>query len=578
MKLVIVGGVAGGASAAARARRLDERARIVLIERGKYVSFANCGLPYYIGGEIKQRSELLVSTPEKLRDRFLIDVRVNSLAVSIDRAHKKVTVRDLAAGRVYDESYEKLILSPGAAPIRPPLPGAGLDTVLTLRNLPDTDRIKSFIKKKRIKSAGIVGGGFIGLEMAEALAGRGVKVAIIEMLAQVMAPLDYEMAAIIHNHLREKGVELLLSERVESFEKRKGRTVVRTASGREVAADLVILSVGVRPEVELAKSAGLEIGARGGIVVDQGLRTSDPDVFAVGDAIEVTDLVTGASSLVPLAGPANKQGRIAADNALGRSVAFKGVQGTSVVRVFDLAAASTGASEKTLMRLNRPCRVSYTHSSSHASYYPGAERVSIKLIFEPRTGKILGAQVVGRDGVDKRIDVLATAIRAGMTVFDLEELELAYAPPYGSAKDPVNVAGFVAANLLKGDVENVNWNELDELDEKNAVLVDLRDADELEEFGQIGDSIHIPLNDLRGRLSELDRDKTYYLYCAVGLRGYIGCRILVQHGFKAKNLSGGIVTWDEPNQDARSATKAGGQKKKSGGARTGAKKKRRAGA
>jgi NADPH-dependent 2,4-dienoyl-CoA reductase/sulfur reductase-like enzyme/rhodanese-related sulfurtransferase len=575
MKLVIVGGVAGGASAAARARRLNERAEIVLIERGEYVSFANCGLPYYIGGEIRKRDELLVSTPEKLKNRFLIDVRINSEAVAIDRARKRLTVREPATGRVYEESYDKLILSPGAAPIRPPLPGADLDTVLTLRNIPDTDRIKALLGKKGSKSAVIVGGGFIGLEMAEAIVRRGIKVTVIEMLDQVMAPLDYEMAAIIHNHLRGKGVELMLSERVESFEKKKGLTVVRTASGREVSAGVVILSVGVKPEVELARSAGLKIGERGGITVDDHLRTSDPDVFAVGDAIEVRDIVTQTVSLVPLAGPANKQGRIAADNALGRNSVFKGVQGTSVVRVFELAAASTGASAKTLSRLNRPFLVSFTHSSSHASYYPGAQRVSIKLIFEPGTGKVLGAQVVGRDGVDKRIDVLATAIRAGMTVFDLEELELAYAPPFGSAKDPVNMAGFVAANMLKGDVENVNWNELDDL-EKNAVLIDLRDKDELEEYGRIGDALHIPLNDLRGRLQELSRDKTYYLYCAVGLRGYIGWRILVQHGFKARNVSGGIVTWDEPRKDREPSAKAGRPKKKAGAKSS--KSKRRTGA
>jgi NADPH-dependent 2,4-dienoyl-CoA reductase/sulfur reductase-like enzyme/rhodanese-related sulfurtransferase len=551
MKLVIVGGVAGGASAAARARRLDEGARIVMFERGEHVSFANCGLPYYIGDEIRERRKLLVSTPEMLRDRFRIDVRTLSEVTAIDRAGKKVEVKDLRTGEIYTETYDKLILSPGAKPIRPPLPGIDLDSIYTLRNIPDTDRIKERVDKKGVKSAVIVGGGFIGLEMAENLHRRGLSVTIVEMLEQVMAPLDYEMAAVIHNHLREKGVKLCMRERVEKFTKDGELTVVTTATGREIKADMVILSIGVRPESGLAEKAGLEIGGRRGIATDDRMRTSDPDIYAVGDAVEVNEFISGQKALIPLAGPANKQGRIAADNAMGRVSKYKGTQGTGIVKVFDLAAASTGAGEKFLKSIERPFLASYTHSDSHAGYYPGAEMISLKLLFDPEHGKLLGAQAVGKDGVDKRIDVLATAIRAGMTVYDLEELELAYAPPFGSAKDPVNMAGYVASNIMRRDVETVNWRDLEAMDKNEYALLDLRNKKEIEKSGRLPDALHVPVNDLRDRLSELDRDKTYIVYCAVGQRAYYAFRILAQHGFKAKNLSGGFATWSEPDKDLK---------------------------
>jgi NADPH-dependent 2,4-dienoyl-CoA reductase/sulfur reductase-like enzyme/rhodanese-related sulfurtransferase len=543
IKLVIVGGVAGGATAAARARRLDEHAEIVLFERGEHISFANCGLPYYIGQVIRERDDLLVTTPEALMDRYNIDVRVFSEVTTIDRKNRQVMVKKLKTGETYKEHYDKLILSPGAEPIRPPLEGVDLDTVFSLRNIPDSDGIKAYIDEKEPESAVVVGGGFIGLEMAENLVERGVKTTILEMLDQVMPPLDYEMAAIVQAHLRQNGVHLELENAATSFSRKGNRTIVSTSQGHDIECDLVILSIGVRPENRLAKEAGLEIGERGGIKVDSGMRTSDPDIFAVGDAVEVRDFVSGMPTMTWLAGPANKQGRIAADNALGRESVFRGTLGTAIVKVFDMTVASTGTSEKALKRSNTPHLVSFTHSGSHASYYPGAEMLSIKLVFSPSSGKVLGAQIVGKKGVDKRIDVLATAIRGGMTVYDLEELELAYAPPYSSAKDAVNIAGFVAANILKGDVENVNWNELSDLDSNENVLIDMRNKDELDTAGRMKGALHIPLNDLRRRLPELDRRKTYIPFCAVGQRAYVGHRVLVQNGFNSRNLSGGYRTY-----------------------------------
>lgn len=542
-RLLIVGGVAGGATAAARARRLDERAEIILFERGEFVSFANCGLPYYIGDIIKRREPLFLTTPTALKDRYNIEVRVLSEVVSIDREKKEVSVEDLAGGRTYTERYDRLILSPGAEPIKPPLPGIDLDTIFTLRSIPDSDRIKAYVDERRPDSAVVVGGGFIGLEMAENLMQRGVRVTIVEALDQVMPPLDPEMAVMVSDYLREKRVDLRLGDGVKSFRKQGSRTVVSTAAGAEIACDLVLLSVGVRPESRLARDAGLELGPRGHIKVDEFMRTSDADIFAVGDVVEVKDLVTGLPTAVPLAGPANKQGRIAASNALGRRVAFKGVQGTAIVKVFELTVACTGASQKTLERIGVPCLVSYTQEGSHPFYYPGAQVMAIKLVFSPGEGRVLGAQIVGGEGVDKRMDVIATAIRAGMTVTDLEELELAYAPPFSNAKDPVNVAGYVAANMLRGDLEAVNPTEVDSLDPDRYVLLDLREQREIKLLGQIAGSMHIPLNELRGRLSELDRSKIYLVYCAVGYRGYVAYRMLVQHGFKAVNLSGGFETY-----------------------------------
>lgn len=447
MKLLIVGGVAGGASAAARSRRLSEDADIILFERGPDVSFANCGLPYYIGGEIAEREKLLVTTPERLRTRFKLDVRTRSSVEAIDRSAKKIRVRDLALGREYDETYDKLILAPGAAPLRPPIPGIDLPGIFTLRNLQDMDRIKERVDDG-VKQAVMVGAGFIGLELVENFVKRGIATTVVELQDQVLPPFDKEMTTPILETLVAKGVAVLLGQSAESFEQTPDGIVVRLKSGERLPAQLVILGVGVRPENKLAVDAGLEVGPRGGIQVNEFLKTSDPDIYAVGDAIEVKDFVSGDPTQVPLAGPANRQGRIAADNIFGRSVKYRGTQGTAIVGVFDLTAAMTGASEKSLRRANRPfCKV-YIHPAHHAGYYPGAEQMTLKLLFAPVTGRILGAQAVGGAGVDKRIDVLAVAIQAGMTVFDLEEMELAYAPQYGSAQDPINMAGFVASGLL----------------------------------------------------------------------------------------------------------------------------------
>jgi len=543
-KLVIVGGVAGGATAAARARRLDEHARIVLFERGEYISFANCGLPYYIGGAIKKRDDLLVATAEFFTERYAVDVRTFCEVTEIDRAAGEVVVLDHRTGESYRESYDKLILSPGARPLRPPLPGIDSPEIFNLRNIPDTDRMKAFVDARRPQAAVIVGGGYIGLEMAENLAHRGIQVTIVEMLDQVMAPLDPEMAGLVQAHLREKGVRLVLGDGVDSFSTAEnGGLRVRTTAGSQIPADLVLLSAGIRPENELAQEAGLAIGPGGGIRVNNLMQTSDPDIFAVGDAVEVRDFVTGQPVITALAGPANKQGRIAADNALGRRSVFRGTLGTAVVKVFDQTVAATGASEKILVRHKIPHLISYTHSNSHAEYYPGTTVMALKLIFSPGSGRLLGAQIVGRQGVDKRIDVLATAIRGGMTVFDLEELELAYAPPYSSAKDPVNIAGYVAANLLKGDLVEQTVYDLGARSQNATTIIDLRTKPEIRLHGHIEPSLHIPIDQLRSRLPALDRDKHYLLYCAAGYRGYIGYRIMVQNGFKVSNLAGGFMTY-----------------------------------
>lgn len=543
IKLLIIGGVAGGATAAARVRRLDERAEIILFERGEHISFANCGLPYYIGEVIKNRNDLLVTTAKRLGKRYNIDIRIFTEVVSIDPANKQVKSKNLKTGEIYNENYDKIILAPGAEPVKPSLDGIDLDTIFNLRNIPDSDRIKAYVDEKKPGSAVVVGGGYIGLEMAENLVNRGVKTIILEMLDQVMAPLDYEMAAIAHAYLRKKGLQLELENSAMSFSKKGNRTIVSTSKGYDIECDMVILAIGVRPENKLAKEAGLKVGERGGIEVDATMRTSDPDIFAVGDAVEIRDFLSGHPTSTALAGPANKQGRIAADNVLGRRSIFKGTQGTAIVKIFGMTAASTGASEKILKRNNIPYMVSYTHSGSHASYYPGAELIALKLVFSPGSGKVLGAQIVGKEGVDKRIDVLATAIRGSMTVYDLEELELAYAPPYSSAKDPINIAGFVASNILKGDVENIYWNELGDLKSSEVTFIDLRNKDEIDKAGMIEGSLHIPLNELRSRLPELNKQKSYIAYCAVGQRAYVGHRILVQHGFKSRNLSGGYRTY-----------------------------------
>ena len=543
IKIVIVGGVAGGATAAARARRLNETAQILLIERGPYISFANCGLPYYIGGVIEQRDNLLVTTAEAFTARYAIDIRSLSEVTAIDRTKKAVEIHNLATGKTYREPYDKLILSPGADPIKLGSWDEGLEGVFTLRTVPDADRIKAWVDQKNPREAVVVGGGFIGLEMADNLARKGLKVTILEMADQVMAPLDFEMAALLHGHLQEKGISLRLEEGVKSIAPREGRVGIATTRDQWITSDLVILSAGIRPENELAKKAGLKLGVRGHIRVDAGLRTSDPDIFAVGDAAEVWDLITGRPATIALAGPANRQARIAADNALGRSSVYRGALGTSIVQVFEMTAAITGCAEKSLKAANIPYQTSYIHMASHASYYPGAGEMAIKTIYSPAGGRLLGAQIVGRDGVDKRIDVLATAIKGGLSVFELEELELAYAPPFSSAKDPINVAGMVAGNTLKGDQQSETWFETTNLDPEKDVLIDLRTQGELDLFGGIEGALHIPMDDLRSRLGELDKSKKYHLFCAAGLRGYVAHRIMVQHGFDSVNISGGILTY-----------------------------------
>ncbi len=542
MKLVIVGGVAGGASAAARARRVCEKAEIVVFERGPDVSFANCGLPYYVGEKIAERKKLLVTTPEMLRSRFKLDVRTLSCVVGIDRARKTVRVRDLAAGREYDESYDKLILATGAAPFRPSIPGLDLPGVFTLRTLQDTDAIKAQIDNGA-KQAVLLGGGFISLELAENFIRRGVTTTVVEKNQQILTPFDAEMTTPIVQELTSKGVTLILGDTAESIEPSSdGLTVVLT-SGRRVSAQLVVFGVGVRPENHLAMDAGLEVGPRGGIQVNDHLQTTDPDIYAVGDAIAVTDVVSGDQVQVPLAGPANRQGRIAADNAFGRSVRYRGTQGTAIVGVFDKTAAMTGASEKALKRAGRAFRKIYIHPMHHAGYYPGAEQMVLKLLFDPSNGRVLGAQATGGAGVDKRIDVLAVALQAGLTVYDLEEMELAYAPQFGSAKDPINMAGFVAGGLLRGDHPQVDIDSiLATAVADRPFLIDVRTPTEFA-AGSIPGAINIPVDELRARLNELPRDRAIAAYCQVGMRGYIATRILLQSGFNVSNIGGGYKTY-----------------------------------
>lgn len=540
-KILIVGGVAGGASTAARLRRMDEEAEIVLFERGEYISFANCGLPYYVGDIIKDREALLVQTPQGMSRRFNIDVRVNSEVIHIDSYKKQVEVLDHVTGITYDESYDRLVLSPGANPIKPSIPGIDRENVFVVRNIPDTFRITNYIQRYSPKKAAVIGGGFIGLEMAENLMLKGLDVSLIEMANQVMPPIDYDMAAFVHPYMKQKGIRLYLSDGAQEIKHNNNKTIIKLRSGEQVEADLIVLAIGVKPDVTLAKDAALEIGPTGGIRVDKYLRTSDPDIYAIGDAVEVMDFVNGHPTVIPLAGPANKQGRIVANNICGIEDAYDGTQGTSIVKLFDMVIASTGNNEKILKKYDIPYIRSYTHSPSHAGYYPGAGLVSIKLLFRSDDGRILGAQIIGSDGVDKRIDVLSTAIRAGLTVYDLEELELAYAPPFSSAKDPVNMAGYVAANILKGDHPVIYWDEIDDLTDEQ-VIVDVRTGAEYGQ-GAIPGAWNIPLDTLRDRIDELPRDKEIIIYCRVGLRGYLAARILMQNGFKVRNLSGGYITY-----------------------------------
>ncbi|WP_045492570.1 FAD-dependent oxidoreductase [Vibrio hyugaensis] len=560
-KIVIIGGVAGGASAAARARRLSEDAEIIMFERGPFVSFANCGLPYHIGGDIQERSKLLLQTPESFLARFNVDVRVMNEVVSINRQDKTVTVKNLLDGSEYQESYDFLLLSPGAGPVVPPIPGIDNPLTHSLRNIPDMDRIIKTIETNKVEHATVVGGGFIGLEMMEAFHQLGVKTTLVEMADQVMTPVDREMAGFAHAEIREKGIDLRLGVALSSVEYVANQSVANTEAGEDDAhqhlqgkltlslnngdqldTDILIMAIGVRPETKLAQEAGLQIGALGGIYTSEYMQTSDPSIYAVGDAVEEKDFVTGEQTLVPLAGPANRQGRMAADNMLGRQETYQGTQGTAICKIFDLAVASTGKNEKQLKRDNIAYEKVYVHTASHASYYPGAETVSFKMLFDPATGKILGAQAVGKDGVDKRIDVMAVAQRAGMTVEQLQHLELTYAPPYGSAKDVINQAAFVANNIIKGDATAIHSDEIDNLSE-DQVLLDVRNPGELESVGFIEGAINIPVDQLRQRMNELPKDKEIVIYCQVGLRGNVAYRQLVNSGFKARNLLGGYRTY-----------------------------------
>jgi len=540
---VIVGGVAGGATAATRLRRRDESASIILIERGPFVSFANCGLPYHIGGTIGERDKLIITTPEELEGEFAIDVRTQHEALSVNPGEHTIEVRDLSTGAAYTLAYDKLVLSPGASPVVPPVPGADLPNVFTLRNIPDMDAIKAYIDANHATSAAVIGGGFIGLEMAENLHLAGLQVNVIEMLSQVMAPLDPDMAAGIHRELVQRGVGLVLGDGVKSIAALPaGGLGVTVSSGATYQADLAIMAVGVKPESDLARSAGLEIGPRGHIAVNQFMQTSDPDIYAVGDAVQVLDPVTGQPTAVPLASPANRQARTAASHITGLELPYKGTYGTSIVKVFDLVAASTGANSRRLEQAGIAYRTSTTHNYDHAGYYPGATMQTIKLLYGASDGKLLGAQVLGYHAVDRTIDTLATALIAGMTVFDIEELELAYAPPYGAAKDPVNVAGFAAANELRGDTALVTWNEVIARDPDSTGILDVRSRLEYE-LGTIEGAVWIPVEELRDRIDELDKSKEWIIFCARGRRGYGADRILRQNGYRSRNLTGGWNTF-----------------------------------
>ncbi|MBQ8818038.1 MAG: CoA-disulfide reductase [Clostridia bacterium] len=534
MKTLIIGGVAGGASCAARLRRLDEKAEIVILERGEFISFANCGLPYYIGGEITEKSNLTLQTPESFKARFNIEVRTFSEAVAIDTENKTVTIRDLKTGEEYAERYDSLVLSPGASPIRPSIEGIDSDKVFTLRNIPDTLKIKQYIEKNHPKTAVVVGGGYIGVEMAENLAKAGLKVAIVELADHLIAPLDFDMAADVHRYIKANGIYLHLNNGVRAI---NGNTVI--LQNGEISTDMIIMSVGVRPDTAFIKSAGIKTNERGSIIVNENMQTSAPDVYAVGDAVTVKNFVTGEPSFIPLAGPANKQGRIAADNICGIPSEYKGTQGSSVLKLFDMTVATTGLNEKGATAAGYDYDKTYTYSASHASYYPEASMMSVKVLWDKVTHKILGAQIVGFDGVDKRMDVIATAIRLGAKVTDLAELELCYAPPFGSAKDPVNMVGFVAENVITDKIGQFFWHDVEKLPRDGSItLLDTRTNTEVAR-GKIDGFMHIPLDSLRERMGEIPTGKPVYVHCHSGLRSYIACRILAGNGFKCYNLAGG---------------------------------------
>ncbi|MFI4911323.1 MAG: FAD-dependent oxidoreductase [Sedimentisphaeraceae bacterium JB056] len=564
-KIVIIGGVAGGASAATRARRLSENAEITVFERGEYISFANCGLPYHIGGVIKERDQLLVQTPQGMKNRFNIDVRIKTEVIKIDRNKKEVLAKNLDDNSEYSVPYDNLILSPGAAPFVPPMEGVDHHRVFTLRSIPDMDKIKQVVDNDKPSKAIVVGAGFIGLETAEALVERGIEVSLIEAMHQAFAPFDREMAQPIHTCLNLNGIDLKLGCKLQKIHQDGDTLNAVLEDGQQLKSDMIILAIGVKPETKLAVDAGLEIGERGGILVNKQMQTSAPDIYAVGDAIEVEDYVGGFKTVIPLAGPANKQGRIAAENILGGNCSYSGTQGTSVCKIFNITAGSTGLNEKTLKRIGRNYEKIYIHPSDHAGYYPGASTISLKMLFDPENGLVLGAQAVGTKGVDKRIDVFAAAIRGKMTVHDLSELELSYAPPYGSAKDPVNYAGFVASNIIDGNMPVCHWEDMLNINE-NQVALDVRTSDEVQ-TGTIPESLNIPLAQLRNRLSELPKDKELLVFCRVGLTGYIASRILLQNGFKCRNLSGGMTTYKAATAKAESpaAVKTTQKENSSGG-------------
>ncbi|MBK8953506.1 MAG: FAD-dependent oxidoreductase [Chitinophagaceae bacterium] len=555
MKYIIIGGVAGGASTAARLRRIEEKAEIILFEKGEFISYANCGLPYYIGDVIKERNQLFVQTAANFKQRFNIDVRVSSEVTAIDPEKKTVSVTDLISGRQYTETYDKMVLSPGAEPIRPPLPGIDLAGIFTLRNVNDTDRIKEYVQRKGIKKAVVIGGGFIGLEMAENLHHLGIAVTVVEMAKQVMAPTDYPIAALVQQHIRGKGVDLRLQTAVSGFEKTATGIRVLVKEGEAMDADIVILSIGVRADTKLAANAGLKLGAAKGIWVNEFLQTSNPDIYAVGDAIEFENPLTGQSINTYLAGPANKQGRICANNIInGNTESYKGAINTAIVKIFDMTVGTTGTAAKHLMAAEIPHIVSTTRSGSHAGYYPGSQLMTIQIAFSPKTGRLLGAQVAGYEGADKRLDVLATIIKLKGTIYDLAEFEHAYAPPYSSAKDPVNMAGFVAMNILEKKVSFVYWDEATTLAEKGT-LIDVRTKEEFS-HGTIPGAINIPLDDLRDRMNEIPAGKPIFIYCQIGLRGYLAYRILKQNNFtEINNLSGGYSLWEACNAEVNALQK-----------------------
>lgn len=551
MKVVIVGGVAGGATAAARIRRLDEKAQIIVFERSGFVSYANCGLPYYIGGIITDSKDLTLQTPESFQRRFRIEMRVHHEVTQIHPERKAVTVRNLNTGEVFEESYDKLLLSPGARPAQPELPGLDLENLFTLRTVEDTLRIQKFVRQRRPKSAVLAGGGYIGLELAENLQKLGIQVTIVQRPDQLLNTLDYDMASFVHAKMRRMGIDLMLGCTVEGFEKEGDGIKVFIKEKESLAADMVILAIGVTPDTGLAKEAGLKLGLKGSIAVNDRMETSVPDIYAVGDAVEIRHFVTGNAALISLAGPANKQGRIAADNICGGSSRFLGAQGSSIIKIFDMTAASTGINERTARQAGIRYDKVYLSPASHAAYYPSGKVMTIKIIFEKETYRLLGAQIVGYDGVDKRIDVLATAMHASMNALQLKDLDLTYAPPYSSAKDPVNMAGFLIENLAAGRLKQFFWDDLAKLPrDGSAILLDTRTATEYT-ASHIDGSVHIPVDELRDRLEELDRHKPIYVLCQSGLRSYLACRILMQHGYDCYNLSGGYrlyqtIVLDQP--------------------------------